>query len=48
MGTPATFMCPVCEGEGVIPDPYLEGFLDTECPACSGDGWMEAELEDEE
>jgi DnaJ-class molecular chaperone len=43
-----TLTCPVCKGEGVIPDPSLEGFLDTECPACDGYGWLEADLEDED
>jgi hypothetical protein len=33
----------MCDGEGVVPDPFSEGLVDTKCPVCDGEGeiWFE-------
>jgi hypothetical protein len=42
-----TIGCPVCGGEGVIPDPADdEAFLDIPCPLCDGEGWVEGETDE--
>jgi DnaJ-class molecular chaperone len=43
-----TAECPRCEGEGVVPDPLMDGFLDMPCPACEGEGWLEVSIEDDD
>ena len=43
-----TVVCHRCEGEGVIPDPRSDGFVDKVCPCCGGEGWMDVEIDDEE
>lgn len=43
-----TLKCPVCAGEGVIPDSLSDGLIDMVCPACQGEGWLDAETEDED
>lgn len=47
-GRTVTIDCPRCEGSGFIPDPDCDDFLETECPACLGEGWLDAEFEDYE
>lgn len=40
--------CHRCDGEGVVPDPLSDGFVDIVCPCCEGEGWMEVEEHVEE
>lgn len=40
--------CPVCDGEGVHPDPLSDGLVDMECEACGGEGWLEVEIDYDE
>ena len=39
-----TVKCPVCAGDGVVPDPRTDGLLDMTCPACHGEGWLDVEV----
>jgi len=36
-------ICPECQGEGVVPDPFSQGLVDTKCNQCDGEGvlWFE-------
>ncbi len=43
-----TVKCPVCAGDGVVPDPRVDGLLDMTCPACYGEGWLDVETEEDD
>ena len=36
-------VCGVCNGEGVVPDPFSQGLVETKCETCDGEGvvWFE-------
>ena len=33
-------ICPLCNGDRVIPDPTADGLVDCACPCCEGEGHL--------